>query len=302
MSDASAVADVEAAYTGPVVRRRLPVGQFATGLGAIGALVLVATVFGRSQAVQWSAIPAYMLDPSILGGLVLTLQLTVAAMAIGIVLGAVLSAMTISGYIVLQAMAAGFVWCFRGVPLIVQIFFWFNIALFLPDLTVGSIHISVNEVVTPAVAGLLALGLHEAANMSEVIRAGLLSVDAGQHDACRALGMTRGRALRGIVLPQAVRVIIPPTGNQAIGMLKASAIVSVIGMEDLLTRAQHIYARNFLVIELLIVASIWYLVLTTVASIGQHYLERAFARGYRRRSVRPLKKAKFVVAGTDLRP
>ena len=104
--------------------------------------------------------------------------------------------------------------------------------------------------------------------------------------------MTRGQALRGIVLPQAVRVVIPPTGNQAIGMLKASAIVSVIGMEDLLTRAQHIYARNFLVIELLMVASIWYLVLTTVASIGQHYLERAFARGYHRRSAKPQELAK----------
>lgn len=299
MSEARAITGVEATYAFPVVRRRFPIGQFATGVGAILALALVAGVVGQSQAVQWSAIPAYMIDPSILGGLLLTLQLTVMAMGIGIVLGAVLSAMAISGNVVLQAIAAGFVWCFRGVPLIVQIFFWFNIALFVPDLKIGGLDISVNAIVTPAVAGLLALGLHEAANMAEVIRAGLLSVDAGQHDACRALGMTRGRALRGIVLPQAVRVIIPPTGNQAIGMLKASAIVSVIGMEDLLTRAQHIYARNFLVIELLIVASLWYLALTTIATIGQHYLERAFARGYGRRNAKALKPAKLAAANKD---
>ncbi|WP_073058662.1 amino acid ABC transporter permease [Kaistia soli] len=290
---------LEAAYAFPVVRRRFPIGQFATGFGAIAALAFIAAVVGKSQAVEWSAIPAFMIDPSILGGLLLTLQLTVAAMLIGIALGAVLSAMAISGNIVLQTMAAGFVWCFRGVPLIVQIFFWFNIALFVPDLKLGGIDISVNAIVTPAVAGLLALGLHEAANMSEVIRAGLLSVDSGQHDACRALGMTRGQALRGIVLPQAIRVIIPPTGNQAIGMLKASAIVSVIGMEDLLTRAQHIYARNFLVIELLIVASIWYLAVTTIATVGQHYLERAFARGYGRRNAA---RANAAVAAEDSRP
>lgn len=299
MSEAPAITGVEAACAFPVVRRRFPIGQFATGAGAIAALALIAAVIGRSQAVDWGAIPVYMVDPSILGGLVLTLQLTVAAMAVGTLLGAVLAAMAISGNVVLQAIAAGFVWCFRGVPLIVQIFFWFNIALFVPDLKIGGIDLSVNEIVTPAVAGLLALGLHEAANMSEVIRAGLLSVDAGQHDASRALGLTRGQALRGIVLPQAIRVIIPPTGNQAIGMLKASAIVSVIGMEDLLTRAQHIYARNFLVIELLIVASIWYLAVTTIASIGQHYLERSFARGYGRRSG---VRASVAAAAEDERP
>jgi polar amino acid transport system permease protein len=194
--------------------------------------------------------------------------------------------MAISENYVLRAISAAFVWAFRGVPLIVQIFFWFNIALFVPDIKFAGYAVSVNAIVTPEVAGLLALGLHEAANMSEVIRSGLLSVDFGQYDACRALGLTRGKALRNIILPQALRVIIPPTGNQAIGMLKASAIVSVIGMEDLLTQAQHIYARNFLVTELLAVASIWYLALTTVASIGQYYLERYFARGFGRRNVK----------------
>lgn len=269
------------------VRKHFPFRQVAAAVVALLLVAIAAVVVSRNQIIEWSQIPAYMLDPSILGGLLLTLELTVCAMAVGIALGAGLAAMAISRNPVLQAMASVFVWCFRGVPLIVQIFFWFNIALFVPDIRLAGTVISVNAIVTPAVAGLLALGLHEAANMAEVIRAGLLSVDVGQHEACRALGLTPGKALRNIVLPQAIRVIIPPTGNQAIGMLKASAIVSVIGMEDLLTRAQHIYARNFLVIELLIVASIWYLVLTTLAGIGQHYLERHFARGFSRR--RPLK-------------
>ena len=135
---------------------------------------------------------------------------------------------------------------------------------------------------TPAVAGFLALGLHEAANMAEIIRAGLRSVDQGQREAAQALGLGPLQTLWTVVMPQAVRLVIPPTGNQAIGMLKASAIVSVIGMKDLLTMAQQIYAANFLVIELLFVASIWYLALTTVASIGQHYLEKHLAAKDRR--------------------
>ncbi|MEZ0211920.1 MAG: amino acid ABC transporter permease, partial [Xanthobacteraceae bacterium] len=136
--------------------------------------------------------------------------------------------------------------------------------------------ISINDLVTPSLAGFLALGLHEAANMAEIIRSGLQSVDRGQKEAATALGLRPIQTLRTVILPQAIRLVIPPTGNQAIGMLKASAIVSVIGMQDLLTQAQHIYARNFLVIELLFVASIWYLALTTVASIGQHFLERRY--------------------------
>lgn len=270
----------------PVVIKRPHWGSTLAGAGAVIVIVLVALLVGQSQNVQWGAIAPYMIDPSILSGIVLTLQLTAAAMMVGTALGAVLAAMAVSRNIVLNSIAAGFVWIFRGVPLIVQIFFWFNIGLFVPNLQFGSTVVSINDIVTPVVAGLLALGLHEAANMSEVIRSGLLSVDPGQHDASKALGLTRTRALLGIILPQAIRVIVPPTGNQAIGMLKASAIVSVIGMQDLLTQAQHIYARNFLVIELLIVASIWYLILTTIASVGQHYLERYFNRGFARRTTR----------------
>ncbi|MGP4724926.1 amino acid ABC transporter permease [Agrobacterium deltaense] len=261
----------------PPVRKPIRWGQVATGSIAILVLALMVLAVGRNQSVQWSEIPRYMIDPVILGGVVLTLELTAGAMVAGIVIGCLIALMATSQNIVLKAIAVAFVWWFRGVPLIVQIFFWFNIALFVPEIGFGSWSVSVNDIVTPALAGFLALGLHEAANMSEIIRGGLTAVDRGQREAASSLGLRPSQTLRTVVLPQAVRLIVPPTGNQAIGMLKASAIVSVIGMQDLLTQAQAIYARNFLVIELLCVASLWYLGITTIASIGQHYLERKLA-------------------------
>lgn len=248
-------------------------GQIATGGAALLVLGAMVWIVAQSQSILWAEIPTYLLDPRILSGVVLTLQLTVGAMVFGIVAGCFVAAMAISENIVLRTISAGFVWWFRGVPLIVQIFLWFNIALFVPR--IGPYDI--NLLVTPAVAGFLALGLHEAANMSEIIRAGINAVGTGQRQAAEALGLKPLQIMQSIILPQAIRLVIPPTGNQAIGMLKASAIVSVIGMRDLLTMAQQIYAANFLVIELLFVASIWYLGITTVAQIGQHYLEKRFA-------------------------
>lgn len=261
----------------PPIGKTVRFGQLFTGTVAIIALALMLLVIGRNQSVQWSEIPRYMVDPVILDGVVLTLELTAGAMVAGIVIGCLVAIMATSQNVVLKAIAVAFVWWFRGVPLIVQIFFWFNIALFIPEIGFGSWSVSVNDIVTPALAGFLALGLHEAANMSEIIRSGLTAVDRGQREAASSLGLRPLQTLRTVVLPQAIRLIVPPTGNQAIGMLKASAIVSVIGMQDLLTQAQAIYARNFLVIELLCVASLWYLGITTVASVGQHYLERKLA-------------------------
>ncbi|MBY3128584.1 amino acid ABC transporter permease [Rhizobium laguerreae] len=259
----------------PSVGRPMRWSQIATGAIAISALAFFALIVGRSQSIQWSEIPRYLVDPSILRGALLTLELTAGAMVFGIVLGCLLALMATSQNLVLKVIAAGFVWWFRGVPLIVQIFFWFNIALFIPQVGMGSFTVSINDLVTPALAGFLALGLHEAANMSEIIRGGLIAVDRGQREAATALGLKKTQTFFTVIMPQATRIIVPPTGNQAIGMLKASAIVSVIGMQDLLTQAQAIYARNFLVIELLFVASIWYLAITSVASIGQYYLEKS---------------------------
>lgn len=266
----------------PPVGTRIRWGQVATGAAALLVVLLLGWTLSQSRNVLWAEIPRYLVDPRILSGVVLTLQLTFGAMAFGIVGGGVLAAMATSTNLVLKAIAAAFVWWFRGVPLLVQVFFWYNIALFVPMIGAGPHAISVNDLVTPAVAGFLALGLHEAANMAEIIRAGLRSVPQGQREAAQALGLGPLQTLWTVVMPQAVRLVIPPTGNQAIGMLKASAIVSVIGMKDLLTMAQQIYAANFMVIELLFVASIWYLALTSVASIGQHYLERHLAAKDRR--------------------
>ena len=266
----------------PPVVTRIRWGQVVTGGAAILVVLLLGWVLSQSQNVLWGQIPVYLVDPRILSGVVLTLELTLGAMFFGIVAGGVLAAMATSHNIVLKAIAAAFVWWFRGVPLLVQVFFWYNIALFVPMIGSGDYAISVNDLVTPAVAGFLALGLHEAANMAEIIRAGLRAVPQGQREAAAALGLGTLQTLWTVVMPQALRIVVPPTGNQAIGMLKASAIVSVIGMKDLLTMAQQIYAANFLVIELLFVASIWYLALTTVASTGQHYLEKHLAAKDRR--------------------
>ncbi|SDN76175.1 amino acid ABC transporter permease [Ensifer sp. YR511] len=253
-------------------------GRIFGAAAVLGLLAFFAYIVSSSQSIQWSAIAEYLFNPAILKGVLVTIELTVLAMVIGTVIGVVLAVMRMSANPVLSSVAAGYVWFFRGTPLMVQIFFWFNIALFIPVVQIGEYSISTNMLISAYSAGLLALALHEAANMAEIVRGGILSVDNGQMEASLALGLMRRQAMRRIVLPQAVKVILPPTGNQAIGMLKATAMVSVIGTHDLLTQAQNTYARNFLVIELLIVASIWYLALTTVASIGQYYLERHFQR------------------------
>jgi polar amino acid transport system permease protein len=167
----------------------------------------------------------------------------------------------------------------------VQILFFNFIAALYPTIDLGIpfgpsfIHLNANELITPFMAGLLALGLNEGAYMSEIVRAGIISVDDGQTQAAQALGMTRMQTLRRIVLPQAMRVIIPPTGNETISMLKYTSLVSVIAVVDLLYAAQLIYSVNYKIIPLLIVVSIWYLAVTSVLSIGQYYLERYYGRG-----------------------
>lgn len=215
---------------------------------------------------------------------------TVLTFTIGLLLGVILAVMRQAGNPVLTVIVAGYVWIFRGTPLLVQLVFWFNLALLLPfigiripawGLVVGG---DTNAIITPFLAALIGLVLHTAAYMAEVVRGGFLAVPTGQTDAAKALGMTSLGAQFRIVIPQAVRVILPPLGNQFIDILKATSIVSVIGGGDLMTQAQQIYGQNYQVIPLLVVASLWYLVLVTVASIGQYFLERS-VDGSRRRVV-----------------
>jgi polar amino acid transport system permease protein len=190
----------------------------------------------------------------------------------GIVLGVVLAVMRLSKSTLLSGCSWLYIWFFRGTPLLIQLIFWFNLSALFPGT-------NVNALVTPYVAALLGLTLNEAAYMAEIVRGGLLGVDRGQTEAAQALGIGPNRILLGIVLPQAMRVIVPPTANQTIAMLKNTSLVSVLGVADLLHSAQVIYSRTFETIPLLIVASLWYLVITTVLGVGQHYVERYFGRG-----------------------
>jgi polar amino acid transport system permease protein len=253
------------------------------------ALVLVWLVWSIAvnPNLHWDIVVDYQFDRVILEGLWVTIQLTVASMLIGVVLGVVVALMQISDSRILRTGATAYVWFFRGTPLLVQLIFWFNIALIFPEIGLGMpfggpklVTWETNALVTSFVAALLGLSINEGAYMSEIVRAGLRAVDPGQQEAAAALGMSRAKIMRRVVLPQAMRIIVPPTGNQFISMLKTTSLVSVIAGADLLTVAQRLYLTNFEVIALLIVASIWYLVLTTVASAGQYFLERRFSRGF----------------------
>jgi polar amino acid transport system permease protein len=256
---------------------------------AAGIVLLIVASLIRSAVTndrfEWDVVGDYLFDSRVLDGLRLTLELTVLGMAIGIVLGVTLALMRLSGNPVLSTVSWVYIWFFRGTPLLVQILIFFNIAALYPTIDLGIplgpsfIHINGTNLVTPFFAGMLALGLNEGAYMSEIVRAGIISVDQGQFDAAKAVGMKEGQTMRRVVLPQAMRVIIPPTGNETISMLKNSSLVYVIAVSELLYTVTLIYSVNYKTIPLLIVASIWYLVATTVLSIGQYFLERHYGRG-----------------------
>lgn len=236
----------------------------------------------------WAVVARYLFHTLIVEGAALTIGLTVAAMLIGIVLGVLLAIMRLSPNPVMSSVSWVYIWFFRGTPVVVQIFFWWNLNLVLHRIGVGipgtsfEIGISTNTLITPIAAAVIGLGLNEAAYMAEIVRAGIISVEHGQTEAAQALGMTRVQLMQRIVLPQAMRVIIPPTGNETISMLKTTSLAFVATVPELYTRAQQIASFNFDVIELLIVASLWYLFLTSILTIGQYYLERYFARGAQR--------------------
>ena len=256
------------------------------------ALSLGHSVFRSGSGYQWHVVGDYFFSSRVLHGLRLTIELTVIAMAIGIVFGTVLAIMRLSPNPLVSGGSWVYIWFFRGTPILVQLLFWYNVAAlyphklslglpWIPFLGLGPqfVHIDPNTAITPLSAAILGLGLNEAAYMAEIVRAGILSVDEGQTEAAKSLGMTRGQTMRRIVLPQAMRVIIPPTGNETISMLKTSSLASVITVTELLYSVQLIYAATYQVIPLLIVASLWYLIVTTILSIGQYYLERRFGRG-----------------------
>lgn len=257
------------------------VGVIVVLLIALALAVVVVT----NERFQWDVVFGYLFDPKILSGLAMTIFLTFIAMVIGLALGVVIAVMRVSASRTLRWSSAFYVWFFRGTPVLVQLVFWYNLGYLFPDVTIGLpfmepwLSVQTNALITPLLAAILGLGLNEGAYLAEIIRAGILSVPPGQREAATSVGMTRYQAFRRIILPQAMRVIIPPTGNETIGMLKSTSLVSVIALSDLMYSAQSIYSRTFEVIPLLLTASIWYLVLTSILSLGQSKIEAHYGRG-----------------------
>jgi polar amino acid transport system permease protein len=258
----------------------------------VAALVIAvyAAALAESMATnsryEWSVVRQYLFDDTILHGVRITIELTVISMVLGIAIGVLLAIMRLSPNPIVSGAAWLYIWFFRGTPLLVQVLFWGTaiqalyprIGLVVPF---GPMLVSENSVqlISIFTAAILALSLNEGAYMAEIVRAGILAIDEGQHEAAASLGMSRLQTMRRVVLPQAMRVIIPPTGNETISMLKNTSLISVLGYAELLYSAQIIYARTFQEIPLLIVASIWYIVLTSIMYVGQYYIERHYARG-----------------------
>jgi polar amino acid transport system permease protein len=272
--------------------KAVPVRHPGRWIAAAIVLVIAASIVRSivsNPHFDWSTVGHYLFDSRILHGVLVTLELTALSMIIGIILGVVAAVMRLSPNPLISGASWIYVWFFRGTPLLVQLLFWFNIAALFPTIDLGIpfgpsfIHANANTLITPYVAALLGFGLNEGAYMSEIVRAGIISVPHGQTEAAQSLGMRRLQIMRKIVLPQAMRVIIPPTGNEAISMLKNTSLVIVIGsVFDLLFEAQQIYAANYKTIPLLIVASIWYLALTSIAYVIQYFVERRYGRGFSR--------------------
>ncbi|WP_405852813.1 amino acid ABC transporter permease [Streptomyces sp. NBC_00090] len=250
-------------------------GQWAAATVVLVLLGLGLLSVVRNKAFQWDVVAEYFTSASVLRGLGLTLWLTALVMALGFVLGTLLAVLRLSSNPVLRAVSWGYVWFFRSTPILVQLLFWFNIGALYP--TVLGVH-TVN-LLGPVSVAVIGLTLHEAAYAAEVVRGGILSVDRGQIEAAQSLGLGRWRRLTRIVLPQAMRAIVPPAGNMLIGTLKGTSIVSVIAVQDLLYSTQLVYHRTYEVIPLLLVATLWYVAVTSVLSLGQHYVERYYARG-----------------------
>ncbi|KUL53351.1 ABC transporter permease [Streptomyces sp. NRRL F-4489] len=275
-------------------------GRWIAAFVVIGLLALLVRAFASGK-VNWGAIPEYMFNPDILKGLRNTLWITLLAMVIGVGLGVVLAVMRQSKNPVTASVAWFYIWFFRGTPVYVQLFLWFNLGLVFQYIDIMPIYKDEwSDFMTPFLCALLGLGLNEAAYMAEICRAGLNAVDEGQTEAAHALGMSHGKTLRRIVVPQAMRVIVPPTGNEVINMLKTSSLVIAVQYYDLLQAAQNVGRDSGVVVEMLILAAAWYLIATTVLSVGQYYLERYYARGSSRQlPPTPFQRLKAKLAGPN---
>jgi len=286
--------------------RAVPVRHPGRWVATVVILLFAASLIRSvttNKHIEWHVVGQFLFDHRVLEGVVVTLELTAVAMAVGVVLGVALAITRLSPNPLVSGASWLYIWFFRGTPVLVQLLFWFNVSAIYPSISLGLpfvgvefVHGSANTVITTFVAAVLGLGLNEGAYMAEIVRAGMISVGEGQTDAAQSLGMSRLQIMRRIVLPQAMRVIIPPTGNETISMLKTTSLAIVIALTppELLGAVQNIYSVNFKPIQLLIVASIWYLAITSVLYVGQYYLERYYARGARRElALTPLQRIRM---------
>ncbi|MDI3195813.1 amino acid ABC transporter permease [Pseudarthrobacter sp. AL07] len=283
-----AVPDVSVGQRSPEKVKKLKrPGRWASYIMMGLVAVLVIQSVATNPNFGWPIVGEYFASPRVLDGLVNTLQLTFIAMLLGVVLGVILAVMRLSTNPALYGAAGLYIWFFRGTPVFVQLLFWGFISALYPTLALGIpgaeplFSTDTNSLITPVVAAILGLALNEAAYMAEIVRAGIVSVGKGQTEAAHALGMSNMRTLRRVILPQAMSVIVPPTANNVISMLKTTSLVSVLSFPELLYATQLIYAENFQTIPLLITASIWYLIVTTLMTIGQYYTERHYNKSTR---------------------
>lgn len=268
--------------SGPEAIRAVPVrhyGRYLSALIALAAFGIVIYAFGQGD-IKWDTVPDYFFDDRILRGVGQTLLLTVLSMLIGVSGGVLLAVMRMSRNPVTSSIAWFYIWFFRGTPVLVQLFVWFNLGLVFDTINLGPVYKDEwSDFMTPLLTALLGLGLNEAAYMAEICRAGLLSVDEGQTEASHALGMSHAKTLRRIVIPQAMRVIVPPTGNEVINMLKTTSLVAAVQFNELFRYAQDIGQNSGAPVEMYFTAAAWYLIMTSILSFGQYYLERYYARG-----------------------
>ncbi|MCQ8191555.1 amino acid ABC transporter permease [Streptomyces rugosispiralis] len=273
---------VDAPPPAPESIKAIPVRHYGRWVAAIIAIALIAlliSAFARGD-VNWNAIPDYFFDGEVLKGVRNTVWITILSMVLGVALGIILAVMRLSKNPVTASIAWGYIWFFRGTPVYVQLLVWFNLGLVFDYINIMPIYKDEwSDFMTPFLAALLGLGLNEAAYMAEICRAGIQSVDEGQSEAAQALGMSHAKTLRRVVLPQAMRVIVPPTGNEFINMLKTTSLVIAVQYWDLLQATSEVGQNSGATAEMLFLAAAWYLILTSVLSVGQYYLERYYARG-----------------------
>jgi len=256
-------------------------GRYVSAALVLAFFALLIKAFSEG-AIDWSLIPDLITDPEIIKGAGRTLWISVLSMLLGIALGVLFAVMKLSKNPVTSTVASFYIWFFRGTPVLVQLLIWYNLALVFPTFNIGFYSEPMNTFMTPFLAALLGLGINEGAYMAEIVRAGISSVDEGQTEAAQALGMTGTQTMRRIVLPQAMRVIVPPSGNEFINLLKTSSLAYAVQYRELLKVGEENYTTSLAIVETLFAVSVWYLILTTAFSVVQHFIEQRFARGSRR--------------------